>query len=93
VKRLAHGRLAFLILHSGGVVKEYNQEMITELESLNSFMSIELFSKVGATLRKTVDCFTFGGILCLLNKDEHVMQSDYDRIREIEEVGFVVFEE
>jgi len=104
--RYAHGRLMFLILYQEGVVKALNQELLTEIQQLKSFVAMELFCTTGTHVRKTIDCFTFGGIVKLVTSIQQVdgnstssssdlaeqqINQDYDRIREIERIGFITF--
>lgn len=89
--RLCHGRLLFLILYKDGIVGDFDANLMNEIERLPSFVSIELFCARGGVVRKTVDCFTFGGVVRLIHDDEETLVRDYNRIREIEEIGFIHF--
>ena len=92
VARKAYGRLLFLILYQSGVVEDFDVELLAEIENMPSFVSMELFATKGAAVRKTVDCFTFAGVIRLVNSDQEALVRDYDRIHAIEEIGFIKFE-
>lgn len=85
------GRLVFLILYEEGKVDDLNTELLSEIENMESFVSIELFIRPGAHVRRTIDCFTFGGVIRLISPSSEAVQRDYERIRQIEHQGFVVF--
>ena len=81
----------FLILYKDGKVDDFDTELLAEIENMESFVSIELFIRKGAQVRKTIDCFTFGGVIRLISESHQAVQRDYERIREIEHQGFIVF--
>jgi hypothetical protein len=89
--RLCYGRMLFLIVYKDGVVGDFNAELLQEIEQMPSLVSMELFCSVGSVVRRTVDCFTFGGVVRMLHADEATLLRDYNRIREIEEIGFIHF--
>mmetsp|Transcript_15237 Transcript_15237/g.34244 ORF Transcript_15237/g.34244 Transcript_15237/m.34244 type:complete len:540 (-) Transcript_15237:2177-3796(-) len=91
--RICDGRLVFIVLHSGGVVKDFDQQLLGEIEAMPSFVAMELFAHKGQTVHPTVDCFTFGGIVKLIHSDEKQVTMDYNRIREIEQIGIIEYEE
>jgi hypothetical protein len=90
---MCDGRLVFIVLHSGGVVKDFDQQLLGEIEAMPSFVAMELFAHKGQTVHPTVDCFTFGGIVKLIHSDEKQVTTDYNRIREIEQIGIIEYEE
>lgn len=81
----------FLILYEDGKVEDFDAELLAEIENMESFVSIELFVRKGANVRKTIDCFTFGGVIRLISDNREAVQRDYERIRQIEHQGFIVF--
>jgi hypothetical protein len=91
MERHSYGRLVFLILYADGVAEDFDAALLAEIEAMPSFVSLELFCNQGAAVRKTVDCFTFGGVVRLLSNDQETILRDYERIREIEHIGFVKF--
>ena len=82
--RKSFGRLVFIINSKEGVLQGIDEASLNEIEDLKSFVDIEFFVKVGAPIKKTIDCFTFGGVLKLINSDLAQLKEDYDRIRELE---------
>lgn len=50
-----------------------------------------MFAVQGAHVRKTIDCFTFGGVVRLISDDSEALAKDYERIREIEQIGFIKY--
>ena len=64
--------------------------MVMEIRNMSSFVDMEIFFKIGRHVSKTIDCFTFGGIVKLTNPDLKQLVADYDRIREMEKSGLFV---
>ena len=80
-----------MIIYEDGVVSDFNLDLLCEIESMPSFVSMELFAQKGGVVRRTVDCFTFGGVIRLVHSDQATILRDYERIREIEKTGFIYF--
>lgn len=80
----------FLILYDSGEVKAVNAELMAEIQSMASFVAMEIFPQIGEQMKKTVDCFTFGGVLKFVNSDSGQLEADYARIREIEKIGLLL---
>lgn len=72
-------------------MEDFDAALLAEIESMPSFVWMELFAAQGQAVRKTIDCFTFGGVVRLLHADQATLLRDYARIREIEEIGFIKF--
>lgn len=83
----------FLILYKDGLVEDFDTELLTEIQNMPSFVSLEMFAAKGARVRKTIDCFTFGGVVRLINPDTAALVKDYERLREIEQIGFIKYAE
>ena len=49
--------------------------MLGEIEDLQSFVSMELFVTKGGVVRKTIDCFTFGGVIRLIHDDPNTIET------------------
>lgn len=41
-------------------------------------------------LKRTIDCYTFGGVVRLIHESEEQLEADYASLREIEQNLFVV---
>lgn len=61
VHRLGFGRLLFIVVNTSGQLEEINQAFVDEIEDMSSLIDYEFFVKPGAVLKRTVDCFTWGG--------------------------------
>jgi hypothetical protein len=48
--------------------------------------------KVGDTIQKTQDLFTYPGFVSLAHEDEAILREDYQKIRELERVGLFELE-
>ena len=83
--RHAFGRLLFICVRSSGVLVEVCKDFVEEIESMSSFLFIEIFHREGKRIRPTIDCFTFGGLVKLVNKDLTALLKDYERIQSMEE--------
>ena len=82
--RKSCGRLLFLIVQSEGVLRAIDEAALNEIEDMKSFVDMEIFVKVGGSIRKTIDCFSFGGSIKLVNNDLSQLVEDYERIRALE---------
>jgi serine phosphatase RsbU (regulator of sigma subunit) len=91
VARNSDGRLVFLILYKDGLVEDFDTDLLLEIQNMPSFVSLEMFAAKGAQVRKTIDCFTFGGVVRLISSDSAAVVRDYERIREIEQIGFIKY--
>lgn len=79
--------MMFFVSRVSGTLSEINPQYIAEMQSMASFVNFEMFLKVGAQISKTVNCFTFGGIVLLIHDDLDVVLNDGDRIRAMEDSG------
>ena len=70
-ERHGFGAAKFLISFiDTGVLKSFNASCLEEIKKMSSFRAIELFSKKGSKMKKTIDCFTWCGCVLMANKDE-----------------------
>ena len=76
--------MLFLIVQSEGFLRAIDETAVNEIEEMKSFVDMELFVKAGGLVKKTIDCFTFGGSVKLVNDDLSQLVQDYDRIRALE---------
>ena len=60
---------------------------VDEIAEFASFRRMELLTQPGKLLLPTKDCFTRPGSVQLVNEIPMTLQSDYERIRELEEYG------
>ena len=72
-------------------MRDIDNDRIDEIQALSSFVSLELFVQKGALVRRTVDCFTWGGVVKLISNQQDVIEGDYNTIRNIEKAGFLLF--
>ena len=73
-----------LVVRTQGTLLEINHELIEEIRCMKSFSRMELFVKPGSCVIPTVNCFTLGGVVILINPDTVQLCRDYDRIHEME---------
>jgi len=90
--RRCYGALLFLQSNVCGRLVEINPAYIEEIRAMPSFVHMELFARLGQQLKKTIDCFTFGGIVKLVHAQSEVLEKDYNRIREMENSGLFLCE-
>ena len=93
-QRRGYGRLIFVVSKVEGILKEVNHHYLEEIDRMSSKLSVEIFHQLipGYHIRKTVDCFTWAGIIKLINTDEEQLDRDYNRIREMEDNGLFIVE-
>ena len=59
---------------------------------MKSFQYMELFVKMNEPVHKTINCFTFGGLIKLVNSNLSDLVNDYNRIKEMEKNGLFKIE-
>lgn len=74
-------------MYEDGILTDANEALIEEIYSLKTFQYLELFVKINEPVRKTIDCFTFGGVVKLYGPVLADVIADYERIKEIERNG------
>lgn len=77
----------FFVSTVAGTLSEINPAFVAEMQSMSSFVKFEMFLKVGSRVSKTVNCFTFAGIVLLINDNLETLLNDGDRIRAMEDSG------
>lgn len=87
----AEGRILYLVVSHEGLFLELDSVMLEEIQHLSSFVKLDLFAKSGTVIKKTIDCFSFGGIVRLVNEDAGQLQADYDRIHQMAATGLFVY--
>lgn len=90
--RRSYGRLLFLIVQSEGFLRAIDEAAVNEIEDMKSFVDMELFVKSGGPVKKTIDCFTFGGFIKLVNDNLSQLVEDYNRIRAMEISSLFIME-
>ena len=84
-RRLGHyGRLCFFISYESGVVESVDEATMQDLLSLKSVTYAEIFPQAGTSLRPTIDCLSFGGIVKMINTSLEELVEDYEKLRNIE---------
>jgi len=85
--RKAHGRLVFVHCNARGILTEINDEMLREIQAMESFVRMDVLAKVGQEVTPTIGLFNLGGLLKLVNPTLEGLLRDYDRVREMEDTG------
>jgi hypothetical protein len=93
LRRLGHGRLAFLVLHRSGEFLGLDPRLLEELLALPSIRRSMFFPKPGALVQATTNCFTWGGVAVLAHEQEAVVEADYSRVRAMELAGLFLIKE
>ena len=73
------GGLKWLVTYEDGVLVGYNEAHLQEIINMESYRGHQLFVKPGGMLRKTQNCFTWGGCVKLVHVDQAQLQRDYYR--------------
>ena len=71
-----------------GILSQINASCLAEVKTMKSVLGIELFLKPGSKVVRTMDCFTFGGIVKLFHPCADIMEADFHRLRELEMIMF-----
>jgi hypothetical protein len=77
----------FFISSVEGMLSQINSEYVAEIQSMAAFVKLEMFFKIGGRISKTVNSFTFAGIVILIHDDLNTLLSNSDRIRAMEDTG------
>ncbi len=75
----------FIVIKTEGTLKEINKDFDNEIRSFKSLLTLQYFPKIGSQIRKTIDCFTWGGVVKLFHEEYDVVEKEYSRIREMED--------
>ena len=79
-KRLAYGSLKWLIVSAKeGLLKQIDEASLQEILNLESYRSHQFFVDKGDSVKKTQNCFSWGGAVTLANTDEKALNRDYAR--------------
>lgn len=65
-----------------------NQAFVEEIAQMSSVLGFEIFLKPGQQVIPTIDCFTFGGLVKMYHSNLEVIAEDWNRIRQMEDLGF-----
>lgn len=83
-QRFAYGRVLFICVNSNGTLGSIDPAFTDEIMHMSSIVHLEYFLKIGQPFKRTIDCFSFGGLVKLVNKDLNQLVADYERIRSME---------
>eukprot|EP00457_Paulinella_chromatophora_P002954 gb/GEZN01002959.1/.p1 GENE.gb/GEZN01002959.1/~~gb/GEZN01002959.1/.p1 ORF type:complete len:566 (+),score=80.81 gb/GEZN01002959.1/:27-1700(+) len=81
-----HGAEVMLVSRQEGILKGYPR--LEEVKKCESFFSIDILTKPGDKIVKTIDCITRPGSIRLCHPDKYQVEADFMRIRDMEEEGF-----
>ena len=65
--------------HKEGVFKGPNPAAVAEIRAMESYRSHQIFVEVGGPIKRTQNCFSWGGAVVLANVSEEVLNRDYKR--------------
>ena len=82
--------MLFIICGQRGILQEISADLIEELRQLKSFVRMEIFNKLGTFIVPTINCFTYGGLVVMVNDNTAQLEADYNRIHEMDENIFMV---
>jgi biotin carboxylase len=87
------GKVLCLIVKVDGILAEIDPVLIEEMRNLASFGRCEVYVKLGKKVVRTINGFSFGGVVVLKHEEQGVVDRDYLRIRQMEDEGLFVVEE
>ena len=77
---MAFGAVKWLIVsHKEGIFKGTDPTALAEIMALESYRSHQIFVDEGGPIKKTQNCFSWGGAVVLANKNEADLNRDYKR--------------
>lgn len=71
--------LKWLINYTEGKMLSVNAATMRSITEDASYRGHQIFIQPGAAVKKTQNCFTWGGCVLLANKSEEDMKAIYDR--------------
>ena len=86
-QRFSYGRVLFIVVNTFGMLGSIDPSFTEEILAMSSTVHLEYFLKIGQPFIRTIDCFSFGGLVKLVNKDLKQLTADYERIRAMEVVS------
>eukprot|EP00808_Paulinella_micropora_P023275 g67872.t1 len=78
-----YGCEVMLVSRKEGTLKQYGH--LNEIKKCKSFFSIDILTKEGEKIVKTIDCITRPASIRLCHPDKYQMEADFLRIRDLEE--------
>lgn len=85
-KRKGYGSILFFVVKKEGRFKSVNPTLHDEIKNMSSCQYCEFFLKQDKIAKKTIDCFTWGGLVSLYNEENDLLMNDYNRLREMEDL-------
>jgi hypothetical protein len=62
-----------------GLLKQIDEASLQEILHMESYRSHQFFVDKGDSIKKTQNCFSWGGAVTLANKDSAALERDYAR--------------
>ena len=78
--RKAYGMLKWLIISAKeGLLLRIDEASKNEILAMESYRSHQFFIEAGDAIKKTQNCFSWGGAVTLANTNEETLKRDYMR--------------
>lgn len=71
--------MKWMVTYEDGILNGYNEAHLQEILNMSSYRGHQFFVKPGGKVRRTQNCFTWGGCVKLVNADEEQLKRDYYR--------------
>ena len=79
-KRLAYGALKwFVVTCKEGMLRRIDDAALQEILDMESYRSHQFFVEAGEPIKKTQNCFSWGGAVTLANTCSATLEKDYAR--------------
>lgn len=79
IKRQAYCALKWLVSYTEGTLRSVNEATLQSIKNDPSYRGHQIFFQPGGAVKKTQNCFTWGGCVLLANKSEEVLNTVYSR--------------
>jgi len=80
---LKAGCVKYLLVHQAGTLLSLDSRGLDAIKALPSYRGHEIFLTVGKPVIPTANCFSWGGIVKLVNATDQGLQRDYDIIEQL----------
>eukprot|EP01038_Epipyxis_sp_PR26KG_P016285 gene16285-22182_t len=84
---MAHGRIKWLVLFQQGIFRKVDESLFNQIVTSSCHRGHQIFHHAGKEVITTQNCFSWGGALMLVHKDENILNDFYAWIGEIEKNG------
>jgi hypothetical protein len=74
------------VSHAEGILNKIDESSLAEILAMESYRSHQFFVEAGEPIKKTQNCFSWGGAVILANKSSEGLERDYARYKGVNQL-------